>query len=533
MNVELDSARKANILIVDDRPEGLLTLEAVLSSKKYNLVKATSGSEALSHILYYDFAVILLDVQMPELDGFETAKLIREHQRSKETPIIFVTAINKETSHIYRGYEAGAVDYIFKPLDPIILQSKVDVFVDLFNKNLKIKYQAELLHEMEVREKERQMVELEKESLRRYVNLADAVPHIIIKIQKDGRIEYSNQRWCDYTGIHYELNHWKNWQWVVHPQDRRQLLVFWLRSHREGCLNFQIQVRIRRAKDGLYRWHLARFVAEFRNQELIGWIGTGTDIDDLKKSEQRLQSLSESLDRSNRELEQFAFVASHDLQEPLRIISSYLDLLNLKYKDKLDDDAREFIAVTKDAASRAQKLILDLLEYARVGIKKMEFNEVNFESVFNQVLQNFSLLIKERGAEIVHTPLPTLIADHLQMVQIFQNLISNSLKYCDHAPRIEIKAEKKSKEWIFSFKDNGIGIDSQYYDRIFVIFQRLHTMTQYQGTGIGLALCKKIVERHRGKIWVESMPQQGTTFYFSIPEISIEKNQIQSEYAYR
>src|SRR5580698_2163685 len=187
---EVQPATRTNVLVVDDRPEGLLAMEAVLSSDQYNLFKANSGHEALRYALFNDFAVILLDVQMPELDGFETAKLLRENHRSKDTPIIFVTAINKEIRHINQGYENGAVDYIFKPFDPFILKSKVNVFVDLFEKNLQIKRQAALLRHNESQEKERQISEIEQEGNRSYAFLADAAPHSIIKVDPSGEVEY-------------------------------------------------------------------------------------------------------------------------------------------------------------------------------------------------------------------------------------------------------------------------------------------------------------------------------------------------------
>src|ERR1700691_3321831 len=184
--LDTEPLTRTNILVVDDRPDGLLALEAVLSCDQYNLFKASSGQEALRYSLFNDFAVILLDVQMPELDGFETAQLLRENYRSQDTPIIFVTAINKEIRHINQGYESGAVDYIFKPFDPFILKSKVNIFVDLFEKNLQIERQAALLRHIESLEKERQISEIEQEGNRSYAFLADAAPHSIIKVDPSG-----------------------------------------------------------------------------------------------------------------------------------------------------------------------------------------------------------------------------------------------------------------------------------------------------------------------------------------------------------
>jgi PAS domain S-box-containing protein len=506
---------KTSVLVVDDRPDGLLALEAVLTTEQYDLVKASSGREALQLALYQDFAVILLDVQMPEMDGFETAKLLRENPRTQNTPIIFVTAINKELRHINQGYESGAVDYIFKPLDPFILKSKVDIFVDLYNKNVQIRRQSALLRRIEIQEKERQLQELRQESRKQYIDLADAIPHMVITIQNDGKLEHCNQYWYEYTGLDIDDKSMP-WEMVVYPQDVKKLLVLWIRRKR-NLDNFQMEARIRQ-KDGVYKWHLVRFVSEMREDEIIGWIITATDIDNIKKAEKKFRLLSKELDRSNKELEQFAFVASHDLQEPLKIISSYLDLISFKYKEKLDEKALSFIKAAQEGSHRSQRLIRDLLEFARVGIKQKTFSEVDFNQVFNQAKNNLLITIKDKEAEIICDSLPTLLADQMQMVQLFQNVLANAMKYCDNKPKIIIEAKESDEEWIFSIKDNGIGIDKQYYDKIFIIFQRLHLMKEYEGTGMGLAICKKIIERHHGRIWVDSTPGEGSIFHFSLPE---------------
>jgi len=252
---------------------------------------------------------------------------------------------------------------------------------------------------------------------------------------------------------------------------------------------------------------------------VIGEVVFLRDITERKKAEETLKKTMEDLTRSNKELEQFAYVASHDLQEPLRMVASYTQLLEKRYKDKLDKDADEFIDYTVDGANRMQRLINDLLNYSRVGTRGKPFEMIDCKSVLDQALTNLQMAIAESDAVVTHDALPTIFADESQMVQLFQNLIDNAIKFrSKKTPEIHIGIEEKKTEWTFSVTDNGIGIDPQYKDRIFVIFQHLHRKEEYTGTGIGLSLCKRIVERHGGKIWVESELGKGSTFYFTIPK---------------
>ena len=252
--------------------------------------------------------------------------------------------------------------------------------------------------------------------------------------------------------------------------------------------------------------------------DVIGIVESFMDISDRKKNEIALAEFAEELSRSNRELEQFAYVASHDLQEPLRMVASYVQLLARRYKGKLDEDADEFIDYAVDGANRMKQLIQDLLQFSRVTTKGKEFELTSFEDVLKKTLNNLKLALEDSDAVISNDPLPSLMADSSQMVQLLQNLIGNAIKFRGNkAPRIHIGSEKTEKGWLFSVQDNGIGFDIQYKDRIFDIFQRLHTKDEYEGTGIGLAVSKRIVERHGGRIWVESEAARGTTFYFLIP----------------
>lgn len=251
---------------------------------------------------------------------------------------------------------------------------------------------------------------------------------------------------------------------------------------------------------------------------VIGAVAVNRDITDQLKIEEALRERTRSLQASNEELAQFAYAASHDLQEPLRMITSYLQLVAQQYQDQLDDEAMEFIGYAVDGAKRMRQLIVDLLTYSRIGQQNQGIGQVDLEKILQQVLFNLEVQIQEANIAITHDPLPTITADKTQMLQLLQNLISNAIKFRkDESPRVHISAQQEPVRWVIQISDNGIGMQPEFTKKIFAIFQRLHTREEYPGTGIGLAICKKIVQKHKGEIWVDSEPGVGSTFSFSIP----------------
>ena len=288
-------------------------------------------------------------------------------------------------------------------------------------------------------------------------------------------------------------------------------------------------------RDGMIRWVLVKASRVHENDESAGLLLMITDVTEqnlarsaleethadlewrVETRTQELASKASELERSNAELEQFAYVASHDLQEPLRMISSYSQLLARRYKGQLDEKADRWIDYAVEGANRMQKLISDLLAYSRVGSKVFEPVEVSLAEPFRAALHNLLARVAETKARVTWDPLPTVKVDSTQMTQVFQNLLSNAVKFRgQERPHVQVSAHLQGSEWLISVRDNGIGISPDYWDRIFVIFQRLHRRTEYDGTGIGLAICRKIVERHGGRIWVESVPGQGSTFFFTL-----------------
>jgi PAS domain S-box-containing protein len=265
-------------------------------------------------------------------------------------------------------------------------------------------------------------------------------------------------------------------------------------------------------------------VVQNKQGEQIGYQSGNLDMTDQKEAEKQLNKANDDLARSNAELERFAYVASHDLQEPLRMVTSYLQLLERRYKDKLDGDALEFINYAVDGSSRMKTLINDLLAFSRVGTHGLDFSQTDCETVMKNVLNNLQIVIEETKTRITHDPLPQVTADAGQIQQLLQNLVANAIKFHgENSPLIHVGVKQNEKYWVFSVKDNGIGIDPQYFERIFVIFQRLHNNEEYSGTGIGLAVGKRIVERHGGRIWIESKSGNGSTFFFTLPKTGAQQ----------
>lgn len=300
----------------------------------------------------------------------------------------------------------------------------------------------------------------------------------------------------------------------VLPEDRDAVRENAVRMLKGDCsVGYEFRVINKQAK---IKWVMETVVPIYYRRKRAT-LGSLIDVTERKQMEERLQQMAAEMQRSNTELEQFAYVISHDLQEPLRMVSSYTQLLAKHYGKKLDDDADEFIGYAVDGAKRMQMLLHDLLEYSRVGTRGKPFGLVNCEHVVEQAMANLKIAIEECGGSVTYDVLPTIMGDEGQLVRLFQNLIGNAIKFRrEEAPQVHISAQRRNNIITFTVKDNGIGIDPQHSQSIFEIFRRLHTREEYPGTGMGLAICKKIVERHGGHISVQSQPGQGSTFYFSV-----------------
>lgn len=354
---------------------------------------------------------------------------------------------------------------------------------------------------------------------RDYVDtIIDSMNDTLIAVDPEGKIDRVNRATEELFGYSESDLVGKSLDMIFHPDNSYfsgppfQALV------QKGSVQ-NIELRFRSRVGSTIPVLFSSSVMFNKKGQMQGLVCVALDITERKRMEEELLRKTGELERSNEELEHFAYVASHDLQEPLRMVSSYLNLISRRYRDRLDSDADEFISFAVDGSERMRRMINDLLVYSRAGTRKKEPGPVSVESVLRQSLSNLEVAIKDSGAEVTHDPLPEVMGDELQLVQLFQNLIGNAIKFAREGerPMVHVSARQGRGSWTFSIKDNGIGIEPEYLDRIFQIFQRLHEVGKYPGTGIGLAVCKKIAERHGGQIWVESAPGQGTTFFFTIP----------------
>jgi len=357
------------------------------------------------------------------------------------------------------------------------------------------------------------------ESDARYRGLLEAAPDAMVVVNQAGEIVLLNLQAEKQFGYHRDELVGQQVKNIIPEGFAERLVADDLRSA-EDALAQQIGTGIElsaRRKDGT-EFPIEIMLSPLESAEGILVTAAIRDISVRKAAERHLLETVEELNRSNEELGQFAYIASHDLQEPLRMVASYTQLLARRYEGRLDHDADDFIAFAVDGASRMQRLIDDLLAYSRVGTKGQDLLPTSSEQALQQALLNLRGAIDESGALVTHDPLPTVLADEMQLIQVFQNLVGNAIKYQNPGvPKVHVAAVRNGpKKWIFSVSDNGLGIDPQYFEKIFGVFQRLHGRDEFAGTGIGLAICKKIVERHGGTISVESALGRGSTFRFEL-----------------
>jgi len=549
---------KANLLLVDDRRENLLALRAILEPLDCVFVEATSGTEALGHLLRTEFALILMDVQMPGLDGFETASLIKERERTRHIPIVFVTAISKEQSYVFKGYSAGAVDYISKPFDPDILRSKVAVFIELWQKTEQIKQQGEALRRSEQLERERELARLELELERRHLAEITQSQLDLARFKEtldatlDGvslfdantlAFSYVNQGALNLLGYeHDEMLRLRAFEVEETPDEEgfRRLLAP-LTAGEKQALTLQTQ---HRHKDG------ARFPVEVFLQyvapplsapegKMGGFISIARDISERKHAEEQLIAAKENAEREHQKAERanqaksdFIAGVSHELRTPLNSILGFSKLLLNPRVGPLNEDQSAYAGDVVKSAEHLLQLINDILDISKIEAGKMALDPSPFS--LGDVLQNSLSVVRERAAEhslelgVELSPeiiaLDPVLGDERKVKQVLYNLLSNAAKFTPDGGSICLSAhcrqsEENQPEVVIEVRDTGVGISPEHQERIWNAFEQVDGSytRQQQGTGLGLALTRRIVELHGGHIWLESAEGQGSTFSFSLP----------------
>ena len=359
-----------------------------------------------------------------------------------------------------------------------------------------------------------------RESESRFRTMADCAPVLLWMAGPDGRCDFFNQTWLNFRGRSMAQEYGYGWAEGVHAQDFQLCMDTYMDSFRERR-EFEMVYRLRR-HDGAYRWILDKGAPRYTPQgDFAGYIGSCTDITDRKDAEDALRKASDRLARANLELERFAYAASHDLQEPLRMVTSYTALFAERCRGMLDAEADQFISFASDGARRMKDIIDGLLSLARLKhLDASSFTPVDCSRVVSNALDALHLLVAEANAQIEIGELPRLKGHAGLLTQVFQNLLHNAIKFRRATPPfVHVRSELQGDEWHISVTDNGIGMEMQYAERVFVMFQRLHSRSEYPGSGIGLALCKQVVELHGGRIWLTSQPERGTTVWMALPKL--------------
>lgn len=590
----MDHEESARILCVDDDETKRYAISRFLRREGFAVIEGGTGSDALE-LARTQPDLIILDVNLPDINGFEVCTRIRQDPVTSTIPILHLSASFVEVKDKVKGLESGADAYLVERSEPEELIATVRALLRMKRaesvaRELAAKWEATFEaigdavvmvdSEMRIQHsnpsflrlaarakspegqvpefcadvlrqtlqtgkatlKEAEMLglylrlgvnpvrgdqqavagavciisdltahrraeEAVRQSERRYRHLTEFLPQMVWTCNDAGRLESCNQRFRDYAGEAAEIQ--MNWLEFVHPEEREVTLQAWRQATASGG-NFEAECRLSRS-DQSYRWHLLMAAPWFDEASNAGrWLVTATDIHEQKRHQQ-------ALERAVDDLRQFSYAASHDLREPLRMISTRADLLSERYRGKLDPAADQFLGTIVEGVLRLHRQIDGLRDYWQAAaFDTARLGPVDANAALATAIRNLEAIIHANAAEVQSAGLPTVQAQEFALVQIFQNLISNAIKYARERPVISVQAGNHNGEWIFSVHDNGIGIAPDQQKKIFRLFQRLHG-SEYEGAGIGLALCQKITERLGGRIWVESEPGQGSTFHFTVP----------------
>ncbi len=484
------------ILIVDDKRENILSLKKILEINDFRVDTASSGEEALLKILKNSYFLIILDVQMPGMDGFEVAEAISGTSKTKDIPIIFLSAVNVEKRFITKGYASGAIDYITKPFDPDILILKVKTFYRLYTQTQALNaIQNSLREEIEIRKEVQAQL---KERNRELQSILESIPQIAFTAKPDGTIEFVNEHWYEYS--------FDGTEFPKLLPDETAIKEQWIKAITSGT-KVELEVCIQRRESGNCKWHLLRALPIYEGEEIVKWVGTFTDIEEQRKA----------LDKKD----EFISIASHELKTPLTSIKAYVHLLHAAIKDESKDQATMFIERTEKQIDKLYLLIADLLDISKIESGKLKFNKKFF--TFKSLLSNTLEIVKQtypRAQISVNGNADIEIyADEMRIEQVLINYLSNAIKYSPESDAVEVDIDTSDANKLHvSVRDFGIGISKESSSHIFEKFYRAEASSnRFQGLGIGLYICAEIIKRHNGEFGVESKEGEGSVFYFTIP----------------
>ncbi|WP_029293024.1 hybrid sensor histidine kinase/response regulator [Chryseobacterium hispalense] len=488
------------ILIVDDNQSNLYSLKKLLESKDFQVDTADSGEVALGKALKNDYALIILDVQMPDMDGFEVAETLAGYSKTKEVPIIFLSAVNTEKRFITRGYASGGKDYVTKPVDPEILLLKVKTFYNLQEQNLALKKTQQSL-ELEVKGRRESQVTM-KSQIDHFHLMLESLPQIAFTITEEGAVDFVNCKWHQYSKSAKDFPE-------THPDD------FNIKDEFERCRKkgtaLELEVRIKNIESENYRYHLLRVTPVYDGDIIKNWVGTFTDIDDQKKVE--------------KEKDEFLSIASHELKTPLTSIKAYVQLLERKLK--LDKESAEagFVTKVQDQIEKLNTLITDLLDVSKIENGKLKINKkpTNLENVISNAIDTILQTHDENRVNIKRDGIkPDILIplDEIRIEQVLINFLTNAIKYSPKNNQVIVTTfvDEEEQEVRVNVTDFGIGIPDFKQEAVFRKFYRVEESSlQFQGMGIGLFICSEIIKQHHGNIGVSSKVDEGSTFYFTLP----------------
>lgn len=487
------------ILIVDDKAENIFSLKALLESKHFNVDTASSGEEALVKVLKNDYVLIILDVQMPGMDGFEVAETLSGYSKTKDIPVIFLSANNTDKKFITKGYESGGIDYITKPVDPDILLLKVRTFYRL-HEQTQVLNEAQRRLESEIENRKKAQEELKNQV--EYLHfILESLPQVAFTADIQGKITFVNHKWFRYS--HSPSNFPE-----IHPSDSKLLENFQANC---GTLTQSVEgeIRIKEIETGTFRYHLLRIIPIKEGDVVRNWVGTFTDIEDQKQIENKK--------------DEFLSIASHELKTPLTGIKAYVQLLERTFSTPNHASIPKYIERAKEDVLKLENLISDLLDISKIENGKLKINktQMDLEKTINNAidtisytLQSSAMTIERQGEMFEHN----VFADPLRIEQVLMNFLTNAIKYSPDTEKVVVKTEIKDNNAYIAVQDFGIGIPLEKQKHIFSKFYRVEeSSVKFQGLGIGLYICAEIINQHNGTFGLDSKCGEGTTIYFTIP----------------